>query len=185
LDIDVEFSDEDRRRLAAALGREDDVDAVAELVARAGAAELLAVATGRAVPSTVTELRAFRILYLLQKGMSLGDAEALVASIFKVPSSTAKRYVSEAVARFKVELHEGVTAEVVRLLDNASWDPAGTQWQVQVPSMFVRDGILDALSRSPLPDPVRAQRGPVWTFADETYQELRRQFGLNTKPPPE
>jgi hypothetical protein len=74
LDIEVEFSEEDRGRLAAALGRDDDVDAVAELVARAGAAELLAVATGRAVPSTVTELRAFRILYLLQKGMSLADA---------------------------------------------------------------------------------------------------------------
>ena len=74
MDIEVEFSEEDRGRLAAALGRDDDVDAVAELVARAGAAELLAVATGRAVPSTVTELRAFRILYLLQKGMSLADA---------------------------------------------------------------------------------------------------------------
>lgn len=92
---------------------------------------------------------------------------------------------AEAVARFKVELHEGVAAEVVRLLENASWDRAGTRWEVQVPSMFVRDRILDALARSPLPDPVRAQRGPVWTFADETYQELRRQFGLDPKPPPE
>jgi hypothetical protein len=117
--------------------------------------------------------------------MTLADAEALVASIFKVPSSTAKRYVSEAVARFKVELHEGVTAEVVRLLEHASWDTAGARWEVQVSSMFVRDRILDALARSPLPDPVRAQRGPVWTFADETYQELRRQFGHEPKPPPE
>jgi hypothetical protein len=35
LQIEIEFTEEDRRRLAAALGRDDDVDAIAELVARA------------------------------------------------------------------------------------------------------------------------------------------------------
>jgi hypothetical protein len=62
--------------------------------------EVLALATGRTVPATLADAQAFRIFSLLQRGMSLSDAESLVAAIFKVPSATAKRLVNSAVARY-------------------------------------------------------------------------------------
>ena len=70
------------------------IQQMAELVARAGAREALALATGQAVPSTITDARSFRIFFLLQEGMSLGEAERLVAALFKVPAGTARRWVS-------------------------------------------------------------------------------------------
>jgi hypothetical protein len=129
MDIDIPFTDEDRNRLSQALGPSWDADDVATLLARAGASEILALATGRMVPATLADARAFRIFNLLQEGMSLSDAETLVTAIFKVPSATAKRMVNSAVARYSVELQQGLSGTIGAVLEAATWDKDRERWE--------------------------------------------------------
>jgi hypothetical protein len=118
--VDVPFSEDDRVRLRQALGSGRNPDEVAKLLALAGASELLALATGRVVPATLADARAFRIFNLIEQGMSLSEAESLVAAIFKVPTATAKRLVNAAVARYAVELQEGLSGTIKDVLDAAT-----------------------------------------------------------------
>jgi hypothetical protein len=120
VDIDIPLTAEDRKRLTQALGPSWNADDVAILLARAGASEILALATGRTVPATLADARAFRIFNLLQQGMSLSDAETLVAAIFKVPSATAKRMVNSAVARYAIELQQGLSGTIGEVLEAAT-----------------------------------------------------------------
>jgi hypothetical protein len=180
--IDVPFSDEDRERLTQALGLSWDADAVATLLARAGASEIIALATGRTVPGTLADARAFRIFNLLQQGMSLSDAESLVAAIFKVPSATAKRMMNAAAARYAVELQQGLSGTIAEVLDAGTWDKDRERWGIRMPPTFIRQRILEATARLPVPDPSRAA-GSLWRFPDETYQAVRKNFGLAARPP--
>lgn len=182
--IDLPFEDEDRRRLEQALDESADVDRIAHVVARAGAAELLAQATGRVVPTTMADLRAYRIFLLIQQGITLAETESLVAAIFKVPSPTAKRLVNTAVARYSVELQGDILRNMTGLVEEARWDPSDLRWLVRVPTVFVRERMMEVLGSLDLPDPVSAQRGPLWSFADETYQALRLALGLPEKQKP-
>jgi hypothetical protein len=185
MDITVSFADEDRIRLLSALGPGRSVDnsaadKTAALLARAGASELLALATGRAVPATLAEERAFRIFCLLQQGLSLPDAEAVVAAVFKVPPSTAKRMVNSAVARYTIELQESLSGAIGAVLESAAWIRQRNRWEIRIPSAFIRERILDAATRVPYEDPARSA-GSLWRFADETYQAVRKEFGLPDK----
>lgn len=181
MDIQVPFSDDDRKRLKQALGSSWNLDDVAALLARAGASENLALATGRIVPATLADARAFRIFSLLQQGMSFSDAEALVAAIFKVPSATAKRMVNSAVARYAVELQPDLSGTIGAVLESAAWVKERERWEIGLASTFIRERILEAASRLPVPDPSRAA-GSLWRFPDETYQAVRKEFGLKAKP---
>lgn len=178
MEITVPLSADDRDRLKEFLETDEEVDRVAQLVGQAGAREVLAQATGRAVFSSMADLRSFRILCLLEQGMTLAEAEDLVALLFKVPASTAKRMVNTAVARYFVELQAALKKIILELLESAKWDQESKRWEVSIPTTFVRERILEGLGRVDLPTPVPAQRGPVWKFADETFQALRREFGL-------
>jgi hypothetical protein len=178
--IEIAFTPEDRRRLSQALGASWDADDVATLLARAGASEILALATGHTVPATQAEARAFRIFSLLQQGMALSDAEPLVAAIFKVPSATAKRMVNSAVARYAVELQQGLSGTIGEMLEAATWDKERERWDIRMPSTFIRERILEAAARLPVPDAARAA-GSLWRFPDETYQAVRKEFGLPLK----
>ncbi len=182
MNIEVSFTDEDRKRLSQALGPSRDVDDVAMLLACAGASEILALATGRTVPATLPEARAFRIFNLLQQGMSLSDAEALVAAIFKVPSATAKRIVNSAVARYAVELQQGLSGAIGEVLEAATWNKDRERWEIRMPPTFIRERILEAAARLPVPDPGRSA-GSLWRFPDETYQAVRKEFGLSSNSP--
>jgi hypothetical protein len=182
VNIDIPFTDEDRSRLVQALGPSWDANDVARLLARAGATEILALATGRSVPATLADARAFRIFNLLQQGMSLSGAETLVAAIFKVPSATAKRMVNSAVARYAIELQQGLSGTIGEVLEAAQWDEDRKRWDMGMPTTFIRERILEAGSRLPVPDPSRAA-GSLWRFPDETYQAVRKEFGLAAKPP--
>ncbi len=182
MEVDIPFDDEDRERLRQALGPSWDADELSILVARAGAKELLALATGRMVPATLADARAFRIFNLLQQGMSLSDADALVAAIFKVPSATAKRLVNSAVSRYAVELQQGLSGTIGQALDSASWDKDRERWSIRMPPTFIRERILDVAARLPVPDPIRAA-GSLWRFPDETYQAVRKEFGMLAKRP--
>src|SRR5919106_1512297 len=149
MEIDIPFNDDDRKRLSQALGPSWDAHDVATLLARAGATEILALATGRTVPATLAEARAFRIFNLLQQGMSLSDAETLVAAIFKVPSTSAKRMVNSAVARYAVELQQGLSGTIGEVLDAATWDKEHKRWDIRIPPTFIRERILEAAARLP------------------------------------
>src|SRR6266511_1138441 len=144
MDIDIPFGAEDRKRLAQALGSGWNADEVATLLARAGASETLALATGRTVPATLADARAFRIFNLLEQGMNLSDAEALVAAIFKVPSATAKRMVNAAVARYSVELQQGLRGTIGEVLEAATWNEDRERWHIRMPPTFIRERILEA-----------------------------------------
>jgi hypothetical protein len=182
VDVEVPFTADDRKRLSQALGSSRNPDDVVELIARAGATELLALATGRVVPATLAEARAFRIFNLIDQGMSLSDAESLVASIFKVPTTTAKRLVNSAVARYAVELQQGLSGTITDVLDAASWDGEHDRWETRMPTTFIRERILEVAARQPVPDPSRAA-GSLWRFPDETYQAVREEFGLRPRSP--
>ena len=184
MEIEIGFSSSERARLEHALsGSGQDVDATAELVARAGAREGLALATGQVVPSTLAEARAFRIYTLMQEGIELTDLETVVAVIFKVPAATARRMVSSAVARYAVDLTEAITTSIEGVLDGATWDADKMRWEVRMATAFLRERILGAADPLPVPDPTKSG-GSVFRFADETYQAVRESFGLADRPPP-
>lgn len=86
---------------------------------------MIAQASGTAVFSSITDLRAFRIYTMLEAGMTLGEAEATVAAIFDVESRRAKTMVNAAVARYRVELRGRVGEEIRALLQEAGWDKRG------------------------------------------------------------
>ncbi len=182
--LEFAFSDDDRQRLAAVLGSNEDVDRVAKTVALAGAMEAIDQATGKAVFSSMTDLRSYRIYCLVRQGMALADAESLVAHLFKVPVGSAKGMVRRATARYAVELNAAMNEEASAMLDSARWDAEAERWEVAMPTAFIRERLLEILSRSHLPDPAPARRGAVWQFPDETYQWARAQLGLAPRPSP-
>lgn len=184
MEVRLTVSDDDRRRVAQALDANADPDRILQLVAQAGATEAVDYATGRAVFSTMSDLRSYRIYRLICAGMTLGEAEMLVARLFKVPDGTARRLVNAAVSRYSIEIAEGLLAALCELLGDAEWNPDVSRWEVSMPAGFIRNRVLDILRRTNLPDPSRADRGAVWRLADETYQWLRQEYGLDPRPPP-
>jgi hypothetical protein len=184
MDITISFTDDDRLKLKNALGREDVDDLVAELIARAGAREAVAQATGDAVFSGMTDLRSYRIFCLLAEGMALVEAEDVVARVFKVPPASSKRMVANAVARYVVELNAALMTALGAMLGAADWNDDVERWEVRMPASFLRDRVFDILGQVDFPDPESASRGSLWRIADETYAYLRQQAGLKPRAHP-
>jgi hypothetical protein len=178
LHIDVPLSDEDLGRLEHVLEQRGDPRSSAEVIARAGAIEALALATGRASFSSVSDLRAFRVLCLIEAGMELSEVESLGAAIFKLTPSAARRLVNSAVARYRVELDTRLVEHIGAALEAAQWDREDERWLVMLDSPTVRARVFDYLGRNDLPDATRVPRGPLWRFPDETFQAVRAHFGL-------
>ncbi|HEV7888806.1 MAG TPA: hypothetical protein VGO92_14710 [Acidimicrobiales bacterium] len=183
--VDVDFSDEDAQRLKTAVLGKGDPKRIAGIVAQAGAAEGLAYATGRVVPTTITDLRDYRIYCLLNAGMTVGEAERLVAGLFKISGSRARGLVDRAVARYSVELgvviHDGITA----LLESARPVKANLRWEVPMPIAFLQERVLESLRETEQPDPEKTNRGSVWSFPNETYQWLREEAELAARAHPD
>lgn len=182
MQVDVDFTPDQLARLKDILPAGTSAEDMAMRIARAGARECLAQATGDSVPSTIGDVRAFRIYCLIEAGMTLEEAEAVVAALFKVPSSTSKRWVNGAVARYLVDLRSQVDSMISRLLEDAVWK--ADRWEVRMPTVFVRDRVLDALADIDQPGPESTGRGSIWRFPDETYQALRNVLGLEPRPAP-
>jgi len=180
--IQVTVSEEDRKRLKSLFGETADVDGLIDKIARAGADELIAQATGRAVFSNFSDLRLYRIFRLLAGGLSLEEAEVLLPSLFKVTPTSARRLVETVVARYEVELKEGVVQRVVELLNTAAWEE--TRWAVRLPTGIVQRAVLEKVARLNTADPERAGRGQIWRFPDETYQGIREAYGLKRRSKP-
>jgi len=81
-----------------------------------------------------------------------------------------------------VELQQGLSGTIGEVLDGATWDKEHSRWDIRMPPTFIRERILEVAARLPVPDPGRAA-GSLWRFPDETYQAVRKEFGLPTKPP--
>jgi hypothetical protein len=179
--LDIPYDDDQRDQLRRALGRVDDKDQIATIIAKAGAREALALATGEGVFSSITDLRSFRVFCLLAEGMTLAEAEELIARVFKVPPASAKRMVGTAVARYVVELQASLDTALRAMLDAAEWNSEVERWEVRMPATFLRDRTFDILSRTDLPDPESASRGALWRLPDETYSHLREAVALPVK----
>lgn len=180
--LTMTVSDEDVDRLRTSLGATADLARIVDAVVRAGATEFLTQATGRVVPGGLREARLYRVFLLLQAGVTLGEAQALVAAIFKETPGRARGLVESAIARYDVELRTSVDARVSEVLNDAAWEE--DRWEVELPVGFVRDRVLDVAAETPLADPTRAGRGALYRFPDETYQAVRNQIGLKTRVKP-
>lgn len=174
----------DGTRLGKALGVDaPNVMAKAGLIARAGAREGLAQATGEAVFSSITDLRCFRIYCLFSEGMVVDEADDLVARVFQVPLSTAKRLVGAALARYKIDLEKEVADLEKKTLELAAWLKRKDRWRMTIPPVLVTS-FMERARRANQPDPENAGAGYTWDFADETYQALRGAIGLPSRPKP-
>jgi hypothetical protein len=180
--VNISLSDEDVNRLRISLGPAVDLDRIARAMAEAGAAEILAQATGRVVPGGMREARLYRVYQLLRAGMTLSEAQVLVASIFKETPGRARGLVEAAIARYDVELRDSVNSRVAEVLEGGTWSEE--RWEVELPAGFVRDRVLEAASDTAFADPTRAGRGSVYRFPDETYQAVRKTVGLKKRTKP-
>jgi hypothetical protein len=178
----ISLTAEDEARLRTSLGAKADLTRITTAIATAGANEFLEQATGRVVPGAMREARMFRVYQLLKAGVTLVEAQAIVAAVFKETPGRARGLVESAIARYDVELRESVDARVQGVLDAASWqDP---RWEVELPTGFVRDRVLEAAAETSLADPSRAGRGAVYQFPDETYQAVRLVFQMPKRSKP-
>lgn len=182
ISVTISVSNEDVKRLRISLGTHGELDKILEAVIRAGATEFLSQATGRVVPSGIREARIYRVFLMLQAGVALNEAPAIVAAIFKETPVRARGLVQAAIARYDVELRASVDTRVADVLKKATWNEG--RWDVELPVGFVRDRILDFAGATPLADPTRAGRGVVYQFPDETYQAVRQEFGLEPRAKP-
>jgi hypothetical protein len=180
--VTVTMTDEDLSRLRTSLGPSTDLERIARALSMAGATELLAQATGRVVPGGMREARLYRIYLLLQSGITLEEAQTIVASIFKETPARARALVESAIARYDIELRKSVVARVAELLDKGVW--ANNTWNVELPVGFVRDRVLEASGQMTSADPTRAGRGSVYRFPDEPFQAVRKVFGLKSHAKP-
>ena len=180
--VQVTINDEDRKRLKSLFGETADVDGLIDKIARAGAEELLAQATGRAVFSTFSDLRLYRIFRLLAGGLSLKEAEVLLPSLFKVTPASSRRLIETTFARYEVELKDGVVQRITELLNAATWEE--DRWEVELPPGIMQRSVLDRVERLNTANPDRAGRGQIWRFPDETYQGVREAYGLKRRLKP-
>lgn len=182
ISLTISLSAEDEARLKTSLGAKVDLARIATAIAEAGANEFLEQATGRVVPGAIREARLFRIYQLLRAGVTLAEAQGIVAAVFKETPGRARGLVESAIARYDVELRESVDHRVQEVLNAATWQDS--RWEVELPNGFVRDRILDAAADTSFADPSRAGRGAVYQFPDETYQAVRETFQLPERPKP-
>lgn len=180
--VQLSVTDDDRKRLKSLFGETADIDALIDKIARAGAEELIAQATGRAVFSSFSDLRVYRIYRLLAGGLGLKEAELLLPSLFKVTPASSRRLIETTFARYEVELKESVVQRLTDLLNMATW--VEDRWEVELPTGIVLRAVLDRVDRLNTANPERAGRGQIWRFPDETYQGVREAFGLRRRAKP-
>jgi hypothetical protein len=180
--VGFEVPDEDVLRLQTSLGASTNLSQVVDAILKAGAKEFLDQATGRVVPGGIREARLYRIFLLLQSGVTLSDVQVIVAAIFKETPSRARSLVESAIARYDIELRESVDQRVAEILKKATWIEG--HWELELPNGFVRDRILEAASKTTFADPTRAGRGVIYKFPHETYNAVRKSFGLPASPKP-
>lgn len=153
---------------------------LATLIAKAGAQEALDQAMGIVTPSTANDMRVARIRALVREGVPIGDAEKVIAALYRVPTSTARGLVRSTIARFE-DVREEVVIAIRATLDAADPVPEDEEWEVSLTSTPVREWVTaeTAVSNHPYPRP--SKKAGLRSFPDDTYQYLRGQVGLQKR----
>jgi len=176
--IEVNLSTEDRKKITTLLG--PNANKYIEILAVAGAEEVLAQATGSARPSTLGDAQLYRVYRLMANGIAANEAESVVANLFGIRLRPAQGLVAKTLAKYKLDLDAELKKMVGAVLDTATWKK--TRWEMELPPGVIQDTVLAAADATTLPDPERAGRGRVWKFPDETYHSIRTSFGLPKRP---
>ncbi|HUY25262.1 MAG TPA: hypothetical protein VMV09_08170 [Candidatus Saccharimonadales bacterium] len=181
VDMDAPLSEDQLAKIKLALGSLYSRDLV-QKIARAGARELVAQATGDAVFSSMTDLRSYRISCLVAEDVAMGDIERVVAGLFKVPLRTARTMVSTAVARYKVDLDAHVFDVLKELVEQATCGRGEGTFQMRVPSELAHERLDNLIESLGVPGPRPSDIGTIYLFSDRTYQALRKAHGLPPRP---
>ena len=179
--LDVSLTDDQLGKIKLALGSLYSQDLVRK-IAKAGARELVAQATGDAVFSSMTDLRSFRISCLVAEDVGMADIERVVAGLFKVPIRSARTMVSTAIARYKVNLDAHVFTVLMELLKQATCDRAEGWFRMRVPSDLAHERLDSLIETLSVPGPRPSDIGTIYLFQDRTYQALRKSHGLPPQP---
>lgn len=163
--LEIPFSESDKQQLQKVLSPKVDASKVAGIIAEIGAQEALDQALGKSEPRTLIEQRQHRVRSLLTAGISILEAEVVVAAIFKIPPSSSRRLIETTAARFDVELLDHILASVREALDGVLFDNGKPQaWEIVVPSTLVRKWFQEAASRGNQPPPRPSGRGRFGCF---------------------
>jgi hypothetical protein len=176
-ELDLSLTEQQVAKIKLALGGLYSQELVRK-IARAGARELVAQATGDAVFSSMTDLRSFRISCLVAEYVGMADIERVVAGLFKVPLRSARTMVSTAIARYKVDLDAHVFHVLKELLDQAECDRGKDWFRVRVPSDLAHERLDSLIETLSVPGPRQSDIGTIYLFSDRTYQALRKSHGL-------
>lgn len=167
LKVTISITDEEERLIATALlklGKTETPDLeqardLAERVVRAGAREMIDQATGRAVPKTIAEYQSQRIHNLLAENVPLEQLENVVAALLKVPTSTARRLIKEAFARFAVDLDGKMMNEIAARLKKDRVRGEDEYVVATLPSRVLVDWATDPVRLANYASPRKTGRG--------------------------
>jgi hypothetical protein len=177
--VTITLEDDDLDGLPSILGPTSDSGRIFKALALAGAREIIDQATGKAIPTTIAELRVYRIYSLFRAGLGVTEAEIVVTALFKVPQATARKYIDTTIAHYDVELSQLVGDAAKNLLDSEQlsvWS-AG-KWEVTMPCEAVRKWLDDQARAANQTNPSRSDRAGVWLYPHNTYNYLREHVGL-------
>ena len=177
--VTITLDEGDTEDLPVILDPTSDSGRLFKALASAGAHEILDQATGKAVPTTIAELRIYRIYSLFRAGLGVTEAETVVTALFKVPPATARKYVDTTIAHYDVELDKLVSDAAKSLLDDkqlSTWSDG--KWEITMPCEAVRKWLEDQARTSNQTNPSRSDRAGVWLYPHNTYNHLRKHVGL-------
>jgi hypothetical protein len=184
LTVTVEWGHEQRGKLNTVLRGKPDPERIATIIAKAGAAELLAMATGEHVPETMVDLQKYRIFRLIKAGMTLPEAESMVADIFQIPLTRARGRVKDAIHWYSADLRDQVDDAIRDLLMDAEWSKKDQHWEVSIPWEYVRESLMNVLTALGQTRPTKTTRGSLYAFLVETYQMALEYYDLPDRPSP-
>ncbi len=177
MNVDVEVVPEALTAIGELL--DGDPEQNCERILEAGARLTLILAVEGPV-SSPTDWDNLLIRCLMEAGLDAGEVETFTSRYFRITKRKARNRVENALARYRTELAAARKTAVQRLLEDAKPYQAG--WRLQIRSAFVEDSIMEALDGTGLPAPTRTTSMGVLSAADETYQALRKAFGLAERP---
>lgn len=179
----------------------DNADAYLDILAAAGAREVIDFASGRAVFSTVPEIRQYRVYCLIKalvdqqlvvlsgspaggkvRGLALHKLEDLVQVLFKITSRRATSLVQSTFARYPADLAKLLDKLLAQQLADAEWQPNDKRWRAVVPIGISRDRLDELFRAFPKARPV-VKDGAIVEFPAEAWQHLiERGFTLPAVP---
>ncbi|WP_328639533.1 hypothetical protein [Streptomyces canus] len=173
MDVSVAFNASDVKQLQAVLGPQIDANNIAALIAKIGAQEALDQAIGRGIYRAIVDQRQHRVKELILGGIDFKEAEIVVAALFKIPPSSAKRLIETTVARFDTELMGELikaATKVLRSVRPTSGKDKG--WRVVLPSALIKKWLQEELVRANELMPRSSERGSVWILPNDSYRYL-------------